>query len=338
MAKPKAAKKQDAAIPEAVANGKPAGRGTKRTLAVGPLQIPTLYYVAARGESLGFNMIHDACLQKVSQQYVCRHCTEVEVLKKFTEEVKADYGDGKPPVVSTVRHSPGEKFVTHSDLLEAWVECGNVRVVGNPVTERNEIVKGFDSGNGTFIEITKEEIDGAKSLKDDTMFVEQFVPLRQVNPMYFESSYYLTPDPSVDTHTFAVLRKAMVANGVAAVVKFVASQREKLAFILPYGEEGMALHEAFLANEIRSIGFPSLDAVPAEEEQVASEFIRAMSGDLDVTKYVDTYQENLEALIEAKRNGEAPKKIEQKATQKATGSLIEMMKASIQIAKNKKAA
>lgn len=335
-AKPAAKPTTNGAIPEAaIANGKQATRGTKRTLAVGPISIATIIYVAARSEGISFNMLHDVCHGRLKQAgYYCPCCVEVAILKKvshqFDEEAKAD----------PVSYEPGDIAVVPSAVAEDWTK----RKIAKPteaafaMVEKQNIVKGFEVGNDEYVTITKEEIDGQKAMADDTMIVEQFVPLNQVNPLYFERSYYLTPDPNVSRKSFALLRSAMVEEQKAAVAKLTSSQQERLVFILPYGDAGMALHEAFLPNEIRSIAFPSLDSVANDELAVATQFIEAMSGDLDMTRYKDSYQENLQALIDAKKAGVAPKAVVQKKAPNTGGNLIEMMKASIALANKKRVA
>lgn len=317
------AKQHATSIPEASAAGRSAGRAQKRTLMLGPIAIPVEIFAAARAENITLNLLHAQCGHKVQQQYACPSCVEVEVLKPFAD--------------NRGKHAPGESFTLPRDVANPLLLAQKVKLTdAQVIVDRDEMVKGFEISKGQFIQLTVQEIEAQKALADDVVSIAQFVPIAQVSPLYFESSYYLAPDCTVDRKSFALVRRAMVTLNVAAVAKLTRSQRERLAFLMPYGQDGMVLHEAFLSDEIRMMDFSALPEVSASEEKVAVEFVKEMTADLRMSAFTDSYRENLGKLIEAKQAGKTPDIVAPVKAPAASANLMDLMRAGIEVAKRGK--
>ncbi len=322
-AKKKQPQNQPPASVEANAQGRSAGRAQKKTLMIGPLTIPVEIFAAAREETIPLNLLHAECGHKVKQQYACPACVEVEVVKPFVDE------RGK--------HSPGESFVIARDSANALLLAAKVKPVdAQVIVEREQMIKGFEVSKGQFVQLSTQEIEAQKALADDVVWIAQFVPIGQVSSLYLESSYYLAPDCTVDRRSFALLRKSMIFRGVAAVAKLTRSQRERLAFLVPYANDGMLLQEAFLSDEIRTIDFSRLPALDPAEEKLGVELVKEMTADLDMSRFVDHYRENLVKLIEAKQAGKTPEVVTPTKAPVANASLMDLVHAGIELAKSKK--
>jgi DNA end-binding protein Ku len=174
--------------------------------------------------------------------------------------------------------------------------------------EGDDILKGYavDEKAGVYVTVTEDELNAQKSYATDVMEIAEFVPVSQIPPLYFESSFYLCPDAKLPQilKTYAVLRSGMVAEGKAAIARITKNQKEQLIFLVPADDDcGMYAFLAFMSDEIRTVNFPKLPDVQPGELALARKLIGAMSDDFQPQKYSDTYRANVLALIEAKKSG-----------------------------------
>ena len=134
--------------------------------------------------------------------------------------------------------------------------------------------------------------------------VLQFVPLEQVDPIYFSKSYYLEPDPKA-TKAYVLLRDTLEGSGKVAIVKVALRRREALATLRV--REGVLTMETMLwPDEIREPAFGFLDESPEVRKQelaMAASLVESLSGDFDPSQYTDQYREAVESLIDAKIEG-----------------------------------
>src|SRR5205085_1687358 len=148
-----------------------------------------------------------------------------------------------------------------------------------------------------------------------TMEILEFVKRSDVDPVYFESSYYMVPEEA-GRRPYALLSKALEDSQYVAIAKLTMHNREYTVFLRPH-EGGMMLHTMYYAEEVRELeGFGRPDVELKEGEvKVAHQLIEALAGDWDPEKYHDTFQENLKKLIQTKLEGgevqevEKPKKL-----------------------------
>jgi len=199
----------------------------------------------------------------------------------------------------------------------------------------SEIAKGFDLPNGETVVLTDEDFADLPLPSQKVVDVLQFVPLEQVDPMYFSRSYYLEPDKS-GVKPYDLLREAMGKAGKVAITKVTLRQRESLACLRV--KDGVLVLETMLwPDEIRAADFDVLDQdvdVRPQEVKMAQSLIEALSGDFDPTQYTDQYREALEALISAKVEGHAV--VQPAAAEAETGTVVDLMaalRASVEAAK-----
>ena len=133
--------------------------------------------------------------------------------------------------------------------------------------------------------------------------LEKYVPGGGIDPVYFDSSYYLYPDGPVAVETLRVIGAAMAEAGVVGLGRLTLSRRERMVVVEPRGI-GMALFTLRAAEEVRASQFGiAEDELEAEMVAIARAIIAQRTGSFDPTAYRDRYQEALRELIEAKMKG-----------------------------------
>jgi len=177
---------------------------------------------------------------------------------------------------------------------------------GEEVTQ-DRIVRGFDLGGGEYVIMSDEELESAEPKKSRQVEITDFVDQKDIDPVYFRSSYYLAPEGAGADKAYALLRHAMSESDKIAIATLVMRNKEYLVAIRPE-EDAPALHTMYFADEVRQPGqdLPELpeDADVSDRElNMAQMLIESMQNDWDPERYHDTHREKVEALIEEKRQG-----------------------------------
>ncbi len=173
--------------------------------------------------------------------------------------------------------------------------------------EKEEVVKGYEYQRGQFVTFTPEELKALDVESSEVIDLEQFVPRGEIDPVYFNSPYYLYPDGPIAVETLRVIGAAMAELGVVGVARLTLSRRERPVMVEPRGA-GMALFTLRAAEEIRAAQFGSPEGdLDAEMVAVAGAIIKQRTGKFDASRYRDRYQEALRELTEAKMQGRAIK-------------------------------
>jgi DNA end-binding protein Ku len=185
----------------------------------------------------------------------------------------------------------------------------------NRVVERSEIVKGYEYRKDEYVVVEPEEIKKIEPKTAKTMEILEFVKEDEVDPVFFESSYYLMPEEA-GRRPYALLTKALEESNYVAIAKLTMHNREYTVFLRPR-DGGMMLHTMYYADEVREVegfGAPDVELKDAEVK-VAHQLIEALADKWDPEKYHDTFQENLKKMIQTKLEGgkiaevEKPKKL-----------------------------
>jgi len=199
----------------------------------------------------------------------------------------------------------------------------------------SDIAKGYELSSGEVVVLTDEDFADLPLTTSRTIDVLEFVPLEQVDPIYFAKSYYLEPD-AAGAKPYVLLREALEKSGRVALVKVALRQRESLATLRV--RDGVFVLEMMLwPDEVRDAEFGFLDDdidVRQQELQMAQSLIDTLSGDFHPEQYSDNYREALQSLIEAKVEGREVVQPEQPAGD--TGTVVDLMaalRASVEAAK-----
>jgi DNA end-binding protein Ku len=175
----------------------------------------------------------------------------------------------------------------------------------NRMVERSEIVKGYEYEKDQYVLFSEEELEKIEPDSARTMEILEFVKVEEIDPLYFDASYYVTPEDE-GKKAYDLLLKAMEDSGYAAIAKLSMHQREHIVVIRPRAN-GMTLHTMFYANEIRSVAeYDRTDkAEPKEQEKkLAMQLIESLATRFEPEKYRDEYQESMRAMIQAKQQGQ----------------------------------
>lgn len=168
----------------------------------------------------------------------------------------------------------------------------------------NDIAKGYELPDGEIVVLTDDDLSELPLTTSREIDVLQFVPLEQVDPIYFSKSYYLEPDAKA-TKAYVLLRDTLEDSGKVAIVKVALRRREALATLRV--REGVLTMETMLwPDEIREPAFGFLDESPEVRKQelaMAASLVESLSGDFDPSAYTDQYREAVESLIDAKVEG-----------------------------------
>jgi DNA end-binding protein Ku len=202
-----------------------------------------------------------------------------------------------------------------------------------------DIAKGYELPSGEIVVLTDEDFAQLPLTTSRRIDVLQFVPLAEVDPIYFAKSYYLEPE-SQGTKPYVLLRDALERSDKVAVVKVALRQRESLATLRV--REGVFVLETMLwPDEVRTPKFEFLDEeveIRPQELTMASSLIESMAGDFDPSEYKDAYREALQAVIEAKIEGREVVQPEEAVAESGATDLLSALRASVEAAKKGRAA
>lgn len=191
--------------------------------------------------------------------------------------------------------------------------------------EYADIVKGYEMDDGRLVVLDSSDFEHLPVKTDRAIDVLEFVPAEDVDPLYFQKTYYLEPDKAA-VRPYVLLREALQSTGRLAVVKITIRQRESLALVRA-GEDVLQLHTMLWPDEIRAVDFPFLSddvEVRPQELTMAKSLIESMAGDFTPQEFTDDYTDALRAMIEAKAEG-AP--LPEAEEEPETGAVIDLMSA-----------
>jgi DNA end-binding protein Ku len=196
--------------------------------------------------------------------------------------------------------------------------------VDERVVERSEIVKGYEYRKGEYVVIEPEEIKRIEPKTAKAMEILEFVKEEEIDPIYFESSYYLMPEEA-GRRPYALLQKALAESKYVAIAKITMHNREYTVFLRTQ-KGGLVLHTMYYKDEVKEVeGFGEVDVELKDAElKVAHQLVEALAADWDPEKYHDTFQENLKKLIKAHLEGKEVTEIEKP---KKPGPVVDLMAA-----------
>ncbi|SHH96547.1 non-homologous end joining protein Ku [Streptomyces sp. 3214.6] len=174
-----------------------------------------------------------------------------------------------------------------------------------------EIVKGFDMGD-EYVVVEPEELDEIAPGQSKSLEITGFVDLDQVEPVFFDKTYYLAPKGKEYAKVYALLHRALAQANKVGIATVVMRNHEYLVAVKAEGDV-LAMHTMHWADEVRDphreIGnLPEETQVADKELQTAVQLVEALSIDWNPEEYHDTYQEKVLQLVEAKRTGQTVEK------------------------------
>lgn len=194
----------------------------------------------------------------------------------------------------------------------------------NKLVEWSEIEKGFEYAKGKYVTVTKKDLESLPLPAKDSIVIQSFVKLEEIDPIYFDKSYYLQTDDKT-ARPFNLLIKALAEKNMVAIGSFAIRSKERLCCLRPIGSS-LIIETLLYPDEIivdLTSKTPKLK-IPQQELNVVSKLIDMMAQKFDPQVYQDHYREALEKLIEAKVAGKEIKKSTKSAPK---GQLLDLMTA-----------
>src|ERR671933_778256 len=173
--------------------------------------------------------------------------------------------------------------------------------------EAEELVKGWEVAKGEYVMIEEADLEAVALQRSQSIEILRFVALADVDPVYFDRTYYLAPASTpAQRRPYVLLLRAMEETGMAAIGKFVLWGKENLCLIRPRGE-GLALETLFFAEDVRSHqeieeAVESTEVKKAELD-LARQVIASLVGEFDPAEFENEYRRDLRAMLEAKLAG-----------------------------------
>lgn len=167
-----------------------------------------------------------------------------------------------------------------------------------------EIAKGYETSDGRLAILEASDFEDLPLSSAKSVEVVQFVESEQIDPTYFERTYFLEAD-GPGAKPYVLLREALAKTDKAALVKVALRSRESLALIRPK-DDLLLMHTMLWPDELRDGGFaaPAADVKVGDAEvKMAEMFIEQLSGEFDPSQYTDAYREALEKVVHAKLEG-----------------------------------
>jgi DNA end-binding protein Ku len=180
--------------------------------------------------------------------------------------------------------------------------------------DRSDIVKGYEVEKGHYVVVTDEEIKNVRLETTRTLDIERFVDATDIDRLYWNDPYFLTPDGDMAVEAFSVIRQAMEKAGKIALGRLVMHQRERLMALEPR-EKGILAYSLRSNREVKDahevFGHIPAAKAPAEMVEIAAKIIDQQSGPFDPSKFNDRYEDALRKLIKEKEKGHGVKKVEE---------------------------
>ncbi len=218
-------------------------------------------------------------------------------------------------------HGPSKKPVRYQKVVQG---------VG-PV-ENDDILKGYETDDGTYILLEPDEIDAIKLETRKTLELVQFVEISEIAPIWFDRPYYVVPTDELAEDAYRVVRDALRQTGKAGLGQLTMRGKEYLCAIRPCGD-GLLLETLHYASDIRNADplFSGIEDDASDEEllEVATQLIEKKTAPFDASAFEDHYAEALRYLIQAKmKNKKTPRASSDDDDGKADGdNVVDLMDA-----------
>ena len=200
----------------------------------------------------------------------------------------------------------------------------------------DKIVKGHEVGGGEYVIVEPDELDEIAPGKSRSLEISTFVDLDEIDPIFFQKSYYLGPRDKENASSYALLRDALAKSNRAGIASFVMRSKEYLATIRADGKV-LVLETMFFADEIRDaadeIGNLPAKSGAGQQLKMAVDLIEAMSGPWRPAEYKDSYTERVKELVESKRKGKELVVNEEEPEATSTTDLVSALRASVDAAR-----
>src|SRR6266478_7043417 len=172
--------------------------------------------------------------------------------------------------------------------------------------ESADIVKGYEVGRGEYIELDPGELEAVAIESKRVIDIDEFVPKKEIDELYLNSPYYITPDGEVGQQAFAVIREAIRKEGMVAIGKAVFTSREHIIALEARGKAllGITLRYPYEVRKEEEY-FDDIpdEKIPKDMLDLASHIVETKAGHFDPSKFDDRYEDALKDLLRKKQEG-----------------------------------
>jgi DNA end-binding protein Ku len=256
----------------------------------GLISIPVRLFRAARAERISFRRMYRQAEPEPEPDVEPPPQTS-----KFTRPI-----NGAGPSESNLRTIP--EHIAEAPVLTPLRQV-SVRTETNEQVSEAAVVKGYEYEKNRYVALEPEELKSVAPTTSAAMEIQEFVQLAEIDPVYFETSYYVTPEEAGEK-AYSLLYKSMQTSGLVALAQFAMHSREHVVVLRP-GKHGLLAHTMFFASEVRADDeyHADLSAVSDKELKLAETLIHSLAAPFEPEKYRDTYREKIQELIDRKVQG-----------------------------------
>jgi DNA end-binding protein Ku len=275
----------------------------KGHLTFGLVSIPIKLSRAARAEKVSFRQLHAGTGSRVRQALVAATPVETEYGEAY-EDAEEEARPARGTAQSAQETAPFVVPPKGSRSAAAPVPPPPSLAAEPREIARSEIVKGYEYARDQYVTLTREELANITPQTAREMQILEFVKLAEVDPIYFETSYYAAPDKGGE-RAYSLLFEALRQSGFVGLAQVAMHNREHVVVIRP-GRHGIILHTMFYQSEIREEDEyrAATGEVSSKELDLALLLVRNLEAPFEPAKYHDSYREKIDALIQAKIAGE----------------------------------
>ena len=277
-------------------------------LAFGMVSIPVRLYKAARRERMRFH-------------HVYRRVEEVATPADEEPEPEARSPEAPAPQAPAPEAVARTRSMTVSEIDEAPIE-------------RTGILKGYEVEKDHYAVFEPREIAALRPRTSSDLDILEFVHLEEIDPVYFDASYYVAPDAGGEK-AYALLCEALHKTGYVALGKLAMHGREHATVIRP-GNRGLILHTIFYAKEVRSAEEYQADSnlVSTKELDMATLLVRALAAKFEPAKLKDAFEERLRELVQTRARTAVTAEAHREAPRQAPViDIMEALRKSLEMAR-----
>lgn len=236
-------------------------------------------------------------------------------------------------------YSASQRSELNLDMLDkkdkSHIKYKRVNEETGKEVEWNDIVKGYEL-DGRYIILDDKDFERASPEKTKRIEIMEFVDVKEIDSIYFETPYYLEPAKN-GAKPYALFREALTKTNKAGIGTFVLRSKEQLG-VIKVMDNALVLNKIRFAEEIRDtkeLNIPKESKLPQNQIKMAVTLINEMTDSFDISKYKDTYSAELMKIIKAKAKGKKPETPKMEVVHKKSEDLMDQLKESLK-ARHKK--
>lgn len=293
-------------------------------LAFGLVSFPIRLYRAARAEKISFRRLYRPAPEPPRMAIASEPPPEREPEPEPEPQARPrGHGRRGAPAPAPARAPEPERHPEPEPVFRTRNEV--VSATGGEPVARGHVVHGYEYEKGRYVVLDDEDIGGITPQTSKEMQVLEFVRLAEIDPIFFETSYYVAPDEPGE-RPYALLYEALRETGFVGLAQLAMHRREHVVVVRP-GRSGLIAHTMYYPDEIRSAEEFRADAsqINPRELELAKKLIETLAAPFEPEKFRDTFRDRLRQMIEARIEGRQV--AEERGAARRTAEVVDIMQA-----------